>query len=42
MNGVELAEKVDSGEPWRRVILMSGYDRIFPKWGESAGRFPCS
>ena len=40
MSGVELAEKVDLIEPWRRVILMSGYDRLFPKWGESAARFP--
>ncbi len=40
MSGVELAEKVQAAEPWRRVVLMSGYDRLFPKWGELGSRFP--
>jgi DNA-binding NtrC family response regulator len=40
MNGVELAEKVRETEPSQRIVLMSGYDRLFPKWGEMGGRFP--
>ena len=40
MNGVELAEKVLEAAPWRRVVLMSGYDRLFPKWGSIGARFP--
>jgi CheY-like chemotaxis protein len=40
MNGVELAEKVLAGAPWRRIVLMSGYDRLFPKWGSVGARFP--
>jgi DNA-binding NtrC family response regulator len=40
MSGVELAEKVQATDPWRRVVLMSGYDRLFPQWGEMGGRFP--
>jgi DNA-binding NtrC family response regulator len=40
MCGLELAEKVLAAEPWRRVVLMSGYDRLFPKWGEMGARFP--
>lgn len=40
MSGLELAEKVLAAEPWRRVVLMSGYDRLFPKWGEMGARFP--
>lgn len=40
MNGAELAEKVHEAEPWRRVVLMSGYNRLFPKWGEMGARFP--
>ena len=40
MNGVELAEKVLAAAPWRRVVLMSGYDRLFPKWGSIGARFP--
>ena len=39
-NGVELAEKVLATEPWRRVVLMSGYDRIFPKWDTVEARLP--
>src|SRR5918998_5504259 len=33
MNGVELAEKIHAADPWRRIVLMSRYDRLFPKWG---------
>jgi CheY-like chemotaxis protein len=40
MNGVELAEKVREMEPSQRIVLMSGYDRLFPKWGEMGARFP--
>ena len=40
MNGVELAEKILAADPWRRVVLMSGYDRLFPKLGSMAARFP--
>ena len=40
MQGVELAEKVLAAEPWRRVVLMSGYDRLFPKWHSDLGHLP--
>jgi CheY-like chemotaxis protein len=40
MNGVELAERVLAGAPWRRVVLMSGYDRLFPEWGSTGAPFP--
>ena len=40
MNGVELAEKVLMTAPWRRIVLMSGYDRLFPKWGTLGAQFP--
>ena len=40
MNGVELAEKVLAAAPWRRVVLMSGYDRLFPEWGSMGAPFP--
>ena len=40
MNGVELAEKVLAEAPWRRVVLMSGYDRLFPKLGSMEARLP--
>lgn len=40
INGVELAEKVLAADPSRRVVLMSGYDRLFPKWGSVGARFP--
>ena len=40
MNGVELAEKVLAANPSSRVVLMSGYDRLFPKWGSMGARFP--
>ena len=39
-NGVELAEKVLATEPWRRVVLMSGYDRLFPRWDRTSARLP--
>jgi DNA-binding NtrC family response regulator len=40
MSGLELAEKVSATEPWARVVLMSGYDSLFPKWGDMGARFP--
>jgi DNA-binding NtrC family response regulator len=40
MSGLELAEKVEAAELCRWVVLMSGYDRLFPKWGERGARFP--
>jgi DNA-binding NtrC family response regulator len=40
MNGVELAEKIQAVDPWPRIVLMSGYDRLFPKWGEMGARYP--
>jgi CheY-like chemotaxis protein len=40
INGVELAERAVAGAPWRRVILMSGYDRLFPQLGTAGARFP--
>jgi DNA-binding NtrC family response regulator len=40
MSGVELAEKVQAAGPLPRVVLMSGYDRIFPRWEEMGARFP--
>jgi DNA-binding NtrC family response regulator len=40
MNGVELAEKILATDPWQRVVLMSGYDRVFPKLGSMGARFP--
>jgi CheY-like chemotaxis protein len=40
MDGLELAEKVLAAAPWRRVILMSGYARLFPQLGTSGARFP--
>lgn len=36
MNGVELTEKILAAKAGCRVVLMSGYDRMFPKW-ESVG-----
>ena len=40
MNGVELTEKILAGEPGCRVVLMSGYDRQFPKWDSMGIRVP--
>jgi DNA-binding NtrC family response regulator len=39
-NGVELAERIVAGLPLRHVVLMSGYDRMFPKLGEPGAQFP--
>jgi two-component system, cell cycle sensor histidine kinase and response regulator CckA len=39
-NGVELAERIVAGLPLRHVVLMSGYDRLFPKLGEPGAQFP--
>ena len=40
MNGVELAEKVRAAAPSSRIVLMSGYDRLFPNWESIGARFP--
>jgi CheY-like chemotaxis protein len=40
MSGLELAEKVEAEELCGRIVLMSGYDRLFPQWGETGARFP--
>ena len=40
MNGVELAEKVLAAAPSSRIVLMSGYDRLFPNWESIGSRFP--
>ena len=40
MHGLELAEKALALAPWRRVVLMSGYARLFPKLGPYGARFP--
>jgi CheY-like chemotaxis protein len=40
IDGLELARKVTALSPWRRVVLMSGYARIFPQLGTSAPPFP--
>ena len=40
MDGIELAERVLALAPWRRVVLMSGYARVFPQLGTSARRLP--
>jgi DNA-binding NtrC family response regulator len=40
IDGVELAEKILASTPWRRVILMSGYDKVFPQLGSAGARFP--
>jgi len=39
-NGVDLAERIVAGSPLRHVVLMSGYDRLFPKLGEPGAQFP--
>ena len=40
MSGVELTEKILAGEPRCPVVLMSGYDRQFPKWDSAGVRVP--
>lgn len=40
IDGLELARKVTALWPWRRVVLMSGYARIFPQLNTSAAPFP--
>lgn len=40
MTGLELAEKVQVEAPWCRIVLMSGYARLFPKWESVGARFP--
>jgi CheY-like chemotaxis protein len=40
MDGIELAEQVLAVAPWRRVVLMSGYARVFPQLGTAGFRLP--
>jgi DNA-binding NtrC family response regulator len=40
MSGLELAEKVLAAAPSSRIVLMSGYDRVFPNWESIGARFP--
>ena len=40
MDGLELAGRVTALAPSRRVILMSGYSRMFPQLGTSRPPFP--
>lgn len=40
MDGLELAGKVMTLSPPRRVVLMSGYSRIFPQLSQSRPPFP--
>jgi two-component system cell cycle sensor histidine kinase/response regulator CckA len=40
IDGIELANRIMAATPWRRVVLMSGYARVFPQLGSSAVQFP--
>jgi two-component system cell cycle sensor histidine kinase/response regulator CckA len=40
VDGVELAHRVLAAAPWRQVVLMSGYARLFPQLGTYGARFP--
>ncbi|HEX2249090.1 MAG TPA: response regulator [Gemmatimonadales bacterium] len=40
IDGLELARRVTALSPWRRVVLMSGYARIFPQLNTSAVPYP--
>ena len=40
LHGLELAEMAVAAAPWRRVILMTGYDQLLPKVAETGARFP--
>jgi two-component system NtrC family response regulator len=40
MDGLELAHRIMAADPCRPVVLMSGYDRIFPQLGALAAKFP--
>lgn len=40
MDGLELAQRIVAADPGRPVVLMSGYDRIFPHLGALAAKFP--
>jgi two-component system cell cycle sensor histidine kinase/response regulator CckA len=39
-SGLELAERIAAERSALRIILMSGYDRVFPKLGSAGARFP--
>ena len=40
IDGLELAHRIMAADPSRPVVLMSGYDRIFPQLAALAGKFP--
>jgi CheY-like chemotaxis protein len=40
IDGLELARRVTALSPWRRVVLMSGYARIFPQLNTSSAPYP--
>jgi DNA-binding NtrC family response regulator len=40
LHGLELAERALAAAPWRRVVLMTGYDQLLPQLAESEKRFP--
>jgi CheY-like chemotaxis protein len=40
MDGLELAAKVTALAPWRGVVLMSGYSRMFPQLNTSELPYP--
>jgi CheY-like chemotaxis protein len=39
-SGLDLAERIHASAPSPRVILMSGYNRLFPQLGTSGAKFP--
>jgi two-component system cell cycle sensor histidine kinase/response regulator CckA len=40
MDGIELAHRIMAADASRPVVLMSGYDRIYPQLGALAANFP--
>jgi DNA-binding NtrC family response regulator len=40
LHGLELAKMTVAAAPWRRVILMTGYDKLLPQLAETGTRFP--
>jgi CheY-like chemotaxis protein len=40
MDGLELAQRILAGAPWRSVVLMSGFPRGFSQLAESGVRIP--
>jgi two-component system cell cycle sensor histidine kinase/response regulator CckA len=39
-SGLDLAERIAAERSALRIVLMSGYDRVFPKLGSASARFP--